>query len=188
MRSASKSAGPATATSYERLRRCSGVHSPVRPYIQKVKKMMKLNARLAAEGKPHKTCKPEGVIIPPGTVVKNHGENKPVLEDDPIGWLNSCAVVLRYTARHVNNLLNGKRKSDDFGLADPNNSNSTKLKASFFAELRQGRIDQGSLPCSTQPRSPSQTPPSSRHTHRLLRLPGAGSSNRRGDRRACRST
>ena len=110
MRSASKSAGPATATSYERLRHCSGVHSPVRPYIQKVKKMMKLNARLAAEGKPHKTCKPEGVIIPPGTVVKNHGENKPVLEDDPIGWLNSCAVVLRYTARRVNNLLTQTEK------------------------------------------------------------------------------
>src|ERR1017187_2769378 len=65
---------------------------------------------------------------------------------------------------------------------------STKLKAFFFAELRPGRSDQGSSPCSTQPRRPSQTLPSSRHTHRLLRLLGAGSSNRRGDRRACRST
>jgi hypothetical protein len=36
------------------------------------------------------------------------------------------------------------RKSDDFGLADPNNSNSKKLTAFFIAELRQGRSDQGS--------------------------------------------
>src|SRR5713101_6350355 len=79
-------------------------------------------------------------------------------------------------------------KSDEFGLADLNNSSSTKLTDFLFPELRQGRSDQGSLPCSTQPRSPSQTPPSSRHTHRLPRLLGAGSSNRRGDRRACRST
>jgi hypothetical protein len=59
---------------------------------------------------------------------------------------------------------------------------------SHFADLSQGRSDQGSLPCSTQPRSPSQTPASSHHTRRLLRVPAAGSSNRRGDRRACRST
>src|SRR4029077_1943632 len=80
------------------------------------------------------------------------------------------------------------RRSDDFGLVDPNNSNSTKLAAFVFVEFRQGRSDQDSLPCSTQPRSPSQTPLSSRHMHRLPRLLGAGSSNRRGDRRACRST
>jgi hypothetical protein len=71
------------------------------PYIQEVKDMMKLNAKLAAEGKPHKTFKSEGITVPPGTVVSNHGEDKPVLEDDPIGWLNTCPVVFRYTARHV---------------------------------------------------------------------------------------
>src|ERR1700733_8246591 len=60
--------------------------------------------------------------------------------------------------------------------------------ASFFADLRQGRSDQGSSPCSTPPRSPSPTPPSSRYTGRLLLLLGAGSSNRRGDRPASRST
>jgi hypothetical protein len=32
-----------------------------------------------------------------------------------------------------------------------------------FDKLRQGRSDQGSSPCSTPPRSPSQTPASSRH-------------------------
>src|SRR5580692_12156215 len=79
------------------------------------------------------------------------------------------------------------KKSDDFGLADPNNSDGTKLQA-FFVELKQGRSDQGSLPCSRQPRSPSRTTLSSRYMHRLQRLPGAGSSNRRADRRACRSS
>jgi hypothetical protein len=62
------------------------------------------------------------------------------------------------------------------------------VRSFLFAAVRQGRSDQGSSPCSTQPRSPSQTPASSRHRHRLLRLPGAESSNRRQDRRACRST
>ena len=65
---------------------------------------------------------------------------------------------------------------------------STKLTARFPAELRQDRSDQGSSPCSTPPRSPSQTPPSSRHMHRLPRLPGAGSSNRRPGRHGYRST
>jgi hypothetical protein len=64
----------------------------------------------------------------------------------------------------------------------------TRSTPTFFADLRQGRSDQGSLPCSTQPRSPSRTPPSSRRSHRLLRALGAGSSNRRRDRRACQST
>ncbi len=64
----------------------------------------------------------------------------------------------------------------------------SSLKLSSSPRLRQGRSDQGSLPCSTQPRSASQTPASSRQTHRLPRLPGAGSSNRRGDRHAWRST
>jgi len=81
------------------------------PYIQIVKDMMKLNAKLAAEGKPHKTFKSEGINVPPGTVVSNHGEDKPVHEDDPIGWLNTCPVVFRCTARHVNNLLNGKLRA-----------------------------------------------------------------------------
>ena len=78
------------------------------------------------------------------------------------------------------------RKSDDFRSADSNNS--TKWTVFFFAQLRQGRSDQGSSPCSTQPRTLSQTPPSSRYSHRLLRLPGAGSSSQTADRRACRST
>ena len=46
------------------------------PYIQKVKEMMKINAKLAAEGKPHKTFKSEGITVPPGTVVKNHAGRK----------------------------------------------------------------------------------------------------------------
>src|SRR5208337_1197448 len=65
---------------------------------------------------------------------------------------------------------------------------STKLTALFSAELRQGRSDQGSSPCSTQPRSPSQTPAASRCTHRLPRGLGAGSWNRRRDQRQCPST
>src|SRR5277367_5416801 len=78
------------------------------------------------------------------------------------------------------------RESDDFGLTDPTNSNRTKLKRFPFRRVRQGRSDQDSLPCSRQLRSPSQTPPSSRSMHKLLRLLGAGSSNRRADQRACR--
>ena len=81
------------------------------------------------------------------------------------------------------------RRATNLGFADPNNRNRDgSLIALFLPELRQGRSDQGSLLCSTQPRSLSRTPASSRYTHRLLRLLGAGSSNQRGDRRACRST
>ena len=54
--------------------------------------------------------------------------------------------------------------------------------------FRQGRSDQGSSPCSRQLRSPSQTPPSSRHRHRLPRGLGAGSWNRRRGQRQCPST
>ena len=54
--------------------------------------------------------------------------------------------------------------------------------------VRQGRSDQGSSPCSTPPRSPSQTPSSSRHRHRIPRWLGAGRWNRRQDRHECRST
>src|SRR5580700_6624300 len=73
-------------------------------------------------------------------------------------------------------------------LIDLNNRNRTKLTAFVWAALRRDRSDQGSSLCSTQPRTPSQTPPSSRYRHRLPRLPEAGSSNRTADRRACRST
>jgi hypothetical protein len=62
------------------------------------------------------------------------------------------------------------------------------LKVLLSAELRQGRSDQGSSPCSMPPRSPSQTPPSSRRMRRPPRLPGAESSNRRQGRHGCRST
>src|SRR5580692_11308389 len=54
--------------------------------------------------------------------------------------------------------------------------------------IRQGRSDQDSLPCSTRPRSPSQTPASSRYWHRLLRVPGVESVIQKADRHACRST
>src|SRR5579862_3967316 len=57
----------------------------------------------------------------------------------------------------------------------------------LFAGLRQVRSDPGSSPCATQPRSPLQTPPSSRHMRRLPRLHAAGSSNRTQGRHACRS-
>ena len=56
------------------------------------------------------------------------------------------------------------------------------------ADLSQCRNDQGSSPWPRPPRSPSQTPPSSRYTHRLLQLLGVGSSNRRQDRHGCWST
>ena len=56
------------------------------------------------------------------------------------------------------------------------------------AEIRQGRSDQDSSPCPTQPQSHAQTPAASRHMHRLPRWLGAGSSNRRRGRRRCRST
>ena len=65
--------------------------------------------------------------------------------------------------------------------------NSTE-RNTLSAELRQGHSDQGSSPCSTQPRSPSQTPSSSHHMHRLLRLLGAGSLNRRQGRHGCPTT
>ncbi len=52
---------------------------------------------------------------------------------------------------------------------------STELTVLFSAELRQGRSDQGSSPWSTQPRSLSRTPPSSRRMHRLPRRLGAES-------------
>jgi hypothetical protein len=79
-------------------------------------------------------------------------------------------------------------KSHDFGLADQNSSNSAKLTALVSAKLRQRRSGQGSSPCSRQLRSPSQTPPSRRHMHRLPRAPAAASSNRTLDRRVWRST
>src|SRR5581483_61893 len=50
-------------------------------------------------------------------------------------------------------------------------------------QLRPGRTDPDSSPCSTQRRNPSQTYPWNRYTRRLPRAPGAGSSNRRSDRR-----
>src|SRR5580700_8545816 len=46
------------------------------------------------------------------------------------------------------------KNSDVFASADANNSNGTST-ASFFVNLRQGRSDQGSSPCSTPSRSPS---------------------------------
>ncbi len=58
----------------------------------------------------------------------------------------------------------------------------------YAEQLRPSRSDQGSSPCSTQPRSPSQTPPLRRHMRRLRQLPAAASSNRTQDQRACPST
>ena len=81
------------------------------------------------------------------------------------------------------------RKNDELRFCrSKQQERGTKLTALFSAELRQGRSDRGSSPCSTQPRSPSRTPPSNRHMHRLPRGLGAGSWNRRRDRRQCPST
>ena len=57
----------------------------------------------------------------------------------------------------------------------------TKLTALFSAELRQGRSDQGSSPCSRTPQSHPRTPAASRCRHRLPPGLGAGSWNRRRD-------
>jgi hypothetical protein len=54
--------------------------------------------------------------------------------------------------------------------------------------ITQGRSDQGSSPCSRQRQSPSRMSPWSRRMHRPRRWPEAGSSNRRQDPHACRST
>jgi len=64
---------------------------------------------------------------------------------------------------------------------------SIQAPVNSSAEVRRHRSDQGSLLCSTPPRSPSQTPPSSRYRHRLPRGPGAGSWSRRQGRPGCRS-
>ncbi len=56
------------------------------------------------------------------------------------------------------------------------------------ADLDQGRSDQDSSPCPTQPQSHAQTPAAIRHMHRLPRWLEAGSSNQRRGRRRCRST
>ena len=65
---------------------------------------------------------------------------------------------------------------------------STKLTTVFSAELRQGRSDRDSSPCSTRPRSLSRTSPLSPRTHRLPRGRAARSSNRRSGRHGWRST
>src|ERR1700693_4359367 len=56
------------------------------------------------------------------------------------------------------------------------------------AELRQGRSDQGSSPCSRTPQSHARTPARSRCIRRLPRGLGAGSGNRRRDQRRSLST
>ena len=61
-------------------------------------------------------------------------------------------------------------------------------RSDHLAEIRQGRSDQDSSPCPTQPQSHAQTPAASRHMHRLPRWLGAGSSSRKRGRRRCRST
>jgi len=53
---------------------------------------------------------------------------------------------------------------------------------------RTDRSDRGSLPCSTRPRSPAQTSPSSRLVHRLRRAPAIGSASRTAGRLEWRST
>ncbi len=56
------------------------------------------------------------------------------------------------------------------------------------ADLDQGRSDQDSSPCPTQPQSHVQTPAASRHRRRLPRWLEAGSSNQRRGRRRCQCT
>jgi len=80
------------------------------------------------------------------------------------------------------------RERNTFDIAGSNHIQNSSSTAFFFANLRQGRSDQGSLLCSTQPRSPSQTPLSHRRIRRLPRVHGVESSNRTQDRPACRST
>ena len=70
------------------------------------------------------------------------------------------------------------------GLADATGDD----RYEHLAEIRQGRSDQDSSPCPTQPQSHAQTPAASRHMHRLPRWLGAGSSNRKRGRRRHRST
>ena len=56
------------------------------------------------------------------------------------------------------------------------------------ATIRRGRSDQGSSPWSRPSRSPGQTSSARPRFRRPQPEPGAGSSNRRLDRHACRST
>jgi len=62
------------------------------------------------------------------------------------------------------------------------------LRRSLHPSLRRGRSDQGSSPCPRPLQSHGQTSSARPNLHRLLPEPGAGSLNRRSDRRACRST
>jgi len=56
------------------------------------------------------------------------------------------------------------------------------------AEIRRDRSGRDSSPSSTPPRSPWQTSPLRRRTHRPRRRRAAVNANRRSGRRACRST
>ena len=56
-----------------------------------------------------------------------------------------------------------------------------------YAALRRGRSGQGSLPCPKPRQSRPGTSPASPHMHTLPPKPAVGSSNRRLDRRGCRS-
>ena len=59
----------------------------------------------------------------------------------------------------------------------------------YSAEIRRPpRSDRGSSPCSTPPRSLSQTSPWSPCSHRLPRGHAVASANRKSDRHGCRST
>src|SRR5271165_5822284 len=92
------------------------------------------------------------------------------------GKVNSVnTLYLDRTRKRTPSARSQEKRHLHFTDRNSRNGVSSKLTALYCAELRQGRSDRGSSPCSMRPRSLSQTSLSSRHMHRLPRVPGAGS-------------
>jgi hypothetical protein len=81
------------------------------PYVRKIRDLMKINRKMAANDPNRKTWKSVGIVIEPGTTINTNGTEVEVKEDDPIGWTSCCAVIFKKTPQEVNRAISGVQRS-----------------------------------------------------------------------------